>query len=186
MKRFISISTRLAWILCFLCLTALVLSSMSGCAPREEELLRYQTGALRAEISGGLNGIEFSATLSLDEMAEGSPRAFCLTLASPESLRGVSFCRAADGTISASVGGVTCDLDDSSVDALIYLVGAFSVEGDALDVSAINGADAQVPDCDRLTRLVFEDYTIYLDSATSMPVKIEGGKYSLSVRVKMK
>ena len=154
--------------------------------PSEEKLLRYQSGRISAELSGSLNGVEFSADLSIDEMAGDSIRGFRLEMSAPESLCGVTFERSRDGSLAFSVGEVRCELDRSSADAVEYLIDAFSIEGDALGISAISGEEAGIFDCERITRLDFSDYTLYIDASTSLPVKIEGARYSLSVRVEIK
>ena len=179
---FLPVFLSAALILC----AALFGFTSSGCAPREEGLLGYQSEALSLRLRGTLNGVEFSALITLDGLTEGAPRGFRLELSSPETLDGVVVSRSADGKLSASVGGVDCELDELYVGAAaVYLADAFSISGEARSITVIPGADAGLPDLDRLTRLDFEDYTVYIDASTDLPVRIDGSEWGLSVWVEV-
>ena len=163
-----------------------MLFCLNGCAPSEDGLLGYQSEALSLRLCGTLNGVDFSAEIALPAIEEGAARSFRLKMTAPETLNGVIFERGADGRLIASVGGVECELDALGLGAaVIYLVDAFSIEGDARSITVISGGEVGLCDVDRLTRLDFDDYTIYIDASTDLPLRIDGNEWGLSVLVEV-
>jgi hypothetical protein len=168
-----------------LCAVTLV-SALSGCAPSDSDLLEYQSRELSVRLRGSMNGVEFCATLSLGEPTDGEIRSFRLEMTAPETLKGVVYKRGADNRLVASVGTVECELDALGVgESVVYLANAFSIEGAPESINSIDGKSMGLSDLDRLTRLDFDAYTVYLDAKSDLPVRIDGKEWELSVSVEV-
>lgn len=144
-----------------------------GCAPPSASLLDYQEGERRVRLVGEMNGVAFSATLTLDKMPEGdAPRSFELLMESPESLGGITFRRGGEGDgIVAELDGIEVELSEGV--SVAAIADAFSVSEEPRAISSVRGADVGAVQSERLTKLEFERLTVYVDAKSGLPVKME-------------
>ncbi len=153
--------------LLFPLLAALLLVSCSSVHP-----LEYQDLAFDAVISGELNGVVFSASLSLSGPSDAA-REFILEVHSPETLSGMKAVGKADGSVEVALGRVTeCFGSISALPALERLLSLFSL-GDPTAIGTVDGAEIGLSEYGRLTRLTYPDASIYLSPEASLPVKAE-------------
>ena len=96
-----------------LCITVcVVLFAVSCNGGGEERYLRFRESPFRAQISGSLNGLRFSAELCSEDGAQS------ICYLSPASLEGITLTRSPDGEFLVASEGISVDLEEEQMEGL--------------------------------------------------------------------
>ena len=150
----------------------LVIFLLVSCAGTTAHPLDYQSLPFEAIITGSLNSIEFCATIkkTFDDVYD----VFELTLHSPETLKGMVVRTNKDGGVTVTYDSTVLEFESlDSLPAINQLLGAFSISEGPLRIDVVDGKAAGLPSYERVTRLEFSELTVYTDSKSGVPIKIE-------------
>ena len=103
---------------------------LCACATPKGEWFAPFAGCYETELCGSVNGVDFSAGLSMQSPSPDGTRAATLTFYAPKELAGVTLSRDAAGTIALSSG--TWTLDNAPIGALAALLDVFPRDGGAV------------------------------------------------------
>ncbi len=150
---------------------------LAGCSPPPAgaDFLAYQTKSSRAELSGELNGVEFSALVELSPLPEdGSAREFRLEYTAPDELRGIVL-MSREGVTTLSFEGL--ELPGGVFSDLCKPADAFALSADVISAEAKKSEDGTA-----LTQLVLSDgSSVTVDSESGYPVGITTSGLTLRV-----
>ena len=140
--------------------------------------LDYQDRAIKAELTAKMDELEFTATLQIEcESGEGQ-RGFNLELHSPRGLSGMviegELSDDSEQPVSISLGEL--ELGEKALGTLsgaLTVLRAFSISEPPKNVSYVGGAEAGMAEYERLRRIEFDSFSVYLDPDRKIPVKIE-------------
>ena len=140
--------------------------------------LDYQESTIKAELTARMEELEFTATLNIDRVSDGGQRRFSLELHSPRGLSGMfiegELSADPDAPVSIRLGEL--ELGEKKLGSLSgasTVLRAFSISEPPRSVRTITGAEAGISGYERLRRIDFDSFSVWLDPEHLIPVKIE-------------
>ena len=161
-----------AIILCFI----IISFSLFSCQPRRSDALRYKSTSFTAEVSVRGGRIDFEAVFSVSAPDGVGERDFSVEFSSPESLKGMTVIQSGSNA-KILLHGKEFLSAESELLRLLEI-------GKIAKMIAPDGSVRSIKSEDGLTAVYVGDVTVYIDSESSLPVKIVDKASGISVSVK--
>ncbi len=147
-----------------------------SCSPKRQDVLKYKSSPFTAEVSVSGGRIDFDAVFSVSALDGTGKRDFSAEFLSPESLKGLTLVQSG-GEMKILLCGKEFLSEKNEILRLLDV-------GKIAEMLAPDGPIRSIKSEGGLTAVSIGSITVYIDPASSLPVKISDKESGLCVLVK--